>query len=404
MKKAKCDSAVIQPEDIRRKADNLYPKVLSAWLHGDDFFPHVIPAQRMPGDETIATAVVAIQRLRDGSKQSRGFGYSVEWREINSHKFGRNQFPARIFFETREDFLRFIGKQREFAEFSGTVAEVRAAFPRLESWIRSNSKALIEAAPDVAGLLQVVQYFSDHPRPNVFARELPLDVDTKFIERQKPLLRKWLDLVLPPHAIRADEDHFERRYGLRYIDPLWYVRLLDAELADLWHFPCTELAIPMHTLGELPLTPDIVFIVENKVNLFTLPAAKRAIALGGLGNAVVLKRYLPWLQRVPIVYWGDLDVEGLEILSSLRSFFPQTRSLLMDVATLDRFENLAIHHAGGQPDVPLHLTDAEQAAYVRCRDAELRLEQERIPQSEVLRQFSAFGKAQSFAERHVELP
>ena len=41
-------------------------------------------------------------------------GYSIEWREVNSRKFGKNRFPVRILFETQDDLLRFTGKQREF--------------------------------------------------------------------------------------------------------------------------------------------------------------------------------------------------------------------------------------------------------------------------------------------------
>jgi len=381
-------SAVIQPEDIRRKAENLYAEFLQAWLDGvQDFFPHTIRGRRTPGSEELAAAIQAMRRLRDGSKQSRGFGYSIEWQEINSRKFGRNEFPASIFFETQEDYLRFLGRQQAFATFADVVTQLRESFPCLENWTRSNSRMLINVASDMTGLLHVLRYFRDHPRPNLFARELPLAVDTKFIERHKPLLRDWFDIVLPPHAIRADEDHFERRYGLRYAEPHLYVRLLDPQLAEQWRFPCPELSIPLHTLGSLPLTPDIVFIVENKVNLLTLPPVTQAIGLGGLGHAVTSLRYLPWLQDLPIVYWGDLDVEGLEILSSLRSCFPKTRSLLMDIATLNRWRSLAIQHTGGRPGAPPHLTEGEQAAYFCCRDNDLRLEQERLPQDEVLRVF-----------------
>ena len=41
---------------------------------------------------------------------------------------------------------------------------------------------------------------------------------TKFVERHRRILREWLDIVLPPETIRADEEHFERRFGLR---PIW---------------------------------------------------------------------------------------------------------------------------------------------------------------------------------------
>src|SRR5262249_8782040 len=105
---------MIQPEDIRKKAESLYKSCLQAWLEGDEtFFPRVVPANRMPDAANLAAAAEAIRRLREGSKETLGFGYTVEWREVNSRKLGRNKLPARILFETREDHLRFIGKEKE---------------------------------------------------------------------------------------------------------------------------------------------------------------------------------------------------------------------------------------------------------------------------------------------------
>ena len=102
---------MIQPEDIRRKAKNLYPSYLRAWLDADDsFFPKLIPSRKTLDSDDLSAAIPLVCRLRDGSKEVVGFGYTVEWQEINSRKFGRNQFPVRILFETPEDFLRFIGK------------------------------------------------------------------------------------------------------------------------------------------------------------------------------------------------------------------------------------------------------------------------------------------------------
>jgi Uncharacterized protein conserved in bacteria C-term(DUF2220) len=55
---------------------------------------------------------------------------------------------------------------------------------------------------------------------------------------------------------------------------------------------------------------------------------RRSIGLGALGRAVSEMRAVPWLATTPITYWGDLDVEGFQILSALRAAFPHTRSLL----------------------------------------------------------------------------
>lgn len=380
---------MIQPEDIRRKAQNLYGAFVQAWLTGDaTFFPRVIPSQRTP-DPDSATTINAVRSLREGSKEVAGVGYSVEWREVNSRRFGRNSFPARILIETQEDFLRLTGRARDFQRLKEAVDAIRARYPVLEGWIRSNVAALPGLASEVKGLLEVVDVLQRKPRPNCFARELPVSVDTKFVERHHSVLRQWLDQVLPPHTIRSDEGHFERRYGLRYAEPQLLVRFLDVTTQQRLGFPCEVLSIPLHTLGTWQAGTIPVIIVENKVNLLTVPQGRYAIALGGLGNGLSLLRYVPWLAAAQLTYWGDLDVEGLAILSSLRGMFPKTQSVFMDDGAVAAWRHLAVQGTGSISTAPPHLTAGELGAFLACSDHNLRIEQERIPHTAVLAALSA---------------
>src|SRR5262245_27116029 len=144
---------MIEPQEIRRKADNLYPAYVQAWLRdeADAFFPRTIPSRKTPPRDT-NTARAWILRLRHESKETRGFGYSVEWTEINSRDHGRNQFPTRIVFETAADFLKFTEREAEFAELTTAIAQIRSKHPELEAWIRTHIRELVEiAARDVRG-------------------------------------------------------------------------------------------------------------------------------------------------------------------------------------------------------------------------------------------------------------
>jgi hypothetical protein len=376
---------MIQPDEIRQKAERLYPVFLKAWLDGDGaFFPRAIPASKNLDSADLAGAATYVRQLREGSREVLGFGYTVEWKERRSRAFGLNRFPMRIVFETQDDFLRFINRRAEFAKFVGAVTRLREEFPILDGWIRLHRRLLIDAAENLDGLLHVLRYFRDHPSPNRFARELPIPVDTKFIGRHERVLREWLDLVLPPHAIRADERRFERRYGLRCADGHWLIRFLDDALQVDTGFPCSEFSIPLQTLADLSLCDVKVVVVENKVNLLTLPPLPRTLALGGVGRAATELRDVPWLRQVDITYWGDIDVEGFNILSAWRVLFPQTKSMFMDYTTLDRFGSLVIPGTGSVSEMPPHLTDDEQSAFLRCHAGNLRLEQERLPQAEIL--------------------
>lgn len=370
---------MIQPDEIRRKSENLYPKFLSAWLAGESYFPHNVPCTKEL-DANLATASQSVQRLRAESKEIRGFGYSIEWEQRNSRAYGRNEFPRRVFFESEQDFLRLVGKEREFSVFADAVNRVRSRFPVLDAWVRSHPKEMNDCATEIDGLLHVVDYLVAHPRPGVFARELPLNVDTKFIERNERILQSWLDLVLPPHEIRADEEHFHRRFGFRYSDSHLLIRFLDPQIQQESGCPWSECCVPLHAIASQPIVADRILIVENKVNLLTLPPLPRTLALGGVGNSVTDLRYANWLPSVEIWYWGDIDVDGFTILSRLRTMFTNVRSLFMDLQTVAEWrKSIATAGNGRGGQTPVNLTSNEAAAFQQCAKENLRIEQERFP-------------------------
>ncbi len=387
--------ALLQPGEIKEKALRQYPAFLSAWLSNTPFFPLHIPGVGVP-DESLAIAQQQVQSLKNGSKEVIGYGYLIEWQERNSRHHGRNLFPDRVVFESQSDFLRLIGKQREFAEFASAVERIRSRLPELESWLLANRTLLLRHLHVVDGLLDVVDYFRQHPRPNVFAREIPLSVDTKFIEQNSGILEQWLDRVLPPETIRADERHFERRFGLRYAEPQFLLRFLDPALQRFFGSPWSECSVSLHSLAESPIEATTVFIVENKVNLLTFPAVPSAIAMGGLGNGIVDLGYVKWLSNRSLWYWGDLDVEGFEILSRLRIRFPQTRSFLMDDTTVLRWkDSLTISGTARPREVPALLTEPETTAFCFCLAHNVRIEQERIPQAAVVEAVSELIRAKA---------
>lgn len=91
-----------------------------------------------------------------------------------------------------------------------------------------------------------------------------------------------------------------------------------------------------------------------------------------------------WLQRVPLYYFGDLDVHGLLILSNLRQLFPQTQSFLMSESTLIKWKHLSVKDPTERLTIsPSQLTESEMHLFKILQKDHLRLEQERIPLSEI---------------------
>ena len=125
-----------------------------------------------------------------------------------------------------------------------------------------------------------------------------------------------------------------------------------------------------------------VFIVENEITYLAFPPVKNSWVIFGGGYGFEMLRHAQWLARCRVHYWGDLDTHGFAILDQLRSHFPHVDSMLMDRATLLKFQ-----HFWGEESSPIQrdlprLTPAESALYDDLRfdrlQPKLRLEQERV--------------------------
>jgi hypothetical protein len=244
----------------------------------------------------------------------------------------------------------------------------------------------LDIEPFLEGLLLVVLYLREHPRPNCFPRELPLPISTKLVEQHSKLLSEWLDMVLPDNGIdhNFSRDRFAKRYGFREQSEHYLIRLLNEHLLAELQCPGTELSLPLESLTPLPVKNARVLVVENKTNLLTLPDLTRTIAMGGLGYSVSRFFEVPWLAMNDLSYWGDLDVDGFRILANLRERFPRAKSLMMDAATLDRYRDLLTIGNDAIFDCPTNLYPSVQEAFRQCRQHNRRLEQERIPQLHVV--------------------
>lgn len=389
---------MITPEEIQQKAVRLYPQFVKAWLAGGDFFPKVIPSsKRRSGD--IAADGDAIRSLRSGSKEVRGFGYSIEWQTRKLKNAGRNEVPERISIETQDDLLQLADRKVEFAALTTAVEQLRAAFPQLEDWICSNTKLLTGVSAQVGDLIKVTEWFQQNPNPNCFAREIPLAVHGKFIEQNQKLLQQWFDVegILASTAIRSDETDFYRRYGLLDWEPMITIRCLDSAIQQQMNLPCSEASLPLSYLNSVKLKEPQIFVVENLTNLRTFPAIPNGLVIFGMGNAAVKLRFLKVLATSKVVYWGDLDTYGLRILSQYRQQVGEAESLLMDVGTLRRFRGLMTPPRKDYKPMalPTHLTQFEAEAFHECNRLNLQLEQERVPQKEVLELLKSIGKSVS---------
>jgi len=87
-----------------------------------------------------------------------------------------------------------------------------------------------------------------------------------------------------------------------------------------------------------------------------------------------------FLVNKDLYYWGDIDTHGFAILSRLRHYYPQVKSLLMNQETLDKFMDLSVYESleKSEQNALSHLTDEENSLYQQLQHSLIRLEQERI--------------------------
>ena len=163
--------------------------------------------------------------------------------------------------------------------------------------------------------------------------------------------------------------------------------VLDPELGSVLG-GMRDIQAPLSDLRGIAWAPGTTLFVENLACAHSLPDLKSTVAVVGLGRAVSLASELPWAHRSRLLYWGEIDTDGLEILSPARTLFPDLRSILMDSRTLHRYRERWVPEgvANGQADRTRLLPD-ERAVYEALLankwdgwdgDRGVRLEQERL--------------------------
>jgi hypothetical protein len=376
------------PSDLRKQVLRVWErgKILSAGIAGETLFPLKLSLRR-PEAQAIGQSFEVvrgwIRELEENSRSCRGFGYEIEWADINHRQLGRNRMPNRVSVPTESDALRLIGKERAGRQFRELAQATTGRFPALSHWVSRRPLVLLEHASDWPRILDVLVWFRDHPRSNLYLRQVDIPgVDTKFVEIRQSLFSELLDIVLERHddpLTGTAAQTFEQRYGLRTKPAVIRFRVLDSRIAIAG---LSDLTIPASDFAALNIAARHVFITENEINGLAFPDFPEAIVVFGLGYGVELLHSASWMSGRHIYYWGDIDTHGFAMLDRVRGGFPNARSLLMNRETL-----MAHRSLWGREDAPCRtalsrLDQDEQALFddLICDrlGEKVRLEQERV--------------------------
>ncbi len=363
-------------------------------LQGVNVFPCQMTLRKISGRELSDHFSEYRKSIEQLSRECQEFGVNIVFANFQHRSLGVQALPEALVFDSRESYLKFVDKEREFAVFAQAHRAVLDDLPALTPFFVRHPLKLLDHPGEWPRILQVCRFLNQSRSSGLYLRQLEIpEVDTKFIEGRKKIITQLMDFLTSLEKVEDVKSfavtdatslavrHFEKRHGLIKEPPRLRFRVLDLDLATYFRgLDDIEATLPALRNSEVPC--ETVFIVENKVTGLCIPRQVKSVVFFELGYKVSLLEELPWLHRRRLFYWGDLDTHGFAMLSQLRQHFPHLRSLLMDETTLVGHRSLWTKE--DRPflgDCP-YLTPAESEVFRGLQSnvwgPQVRLEQERV--------------------------
>ncbi len=409
-----------KPAEVREELSRKFRRYRRLWLkeraeclglisvgaEGDSILDSVKPAFPMslslgvPSDKTAAEAGWSglTEWISDWEAEAKPGEGAIQWRARRFSSMGEQNVPERIDFACADEVARRLGELTDWKKDCHRFDRLMTAFPAL----RENSEFALDFVKgaadwtdeDVERFISVYEWLAEHPSTNLYLRQLPIPgIHTKWMDEK----RKKLFLALHRAVNGTEPDTsttFESVFGIRVKENRLRFRVLDPAMRALTA-NLEDLDLPRSQAATLPLAPVCVVFSENEQTGLAFPDMPGVVLVLGLGNNVGDLSEIPWLKNARILYWGDLDTYGFDILDNVRAVLPQTESVLMDEATVERWKCYAVTISEKEQyrGKLTHLTPDETRVYEGLQTdrwgENLRLEQERIPWEAALAEVKA---------------
>lgn len=236
---------------------------------------------------------------------------------------------------------------------------------------------------------QAAHYFARHDASGMRPRAVAIPgFSAKWLGGKGSVRRKAICLLLGRESLDFEERPGEIR--LRYLDsahccyPDLYVTQ-PWRTADCARFRYAVIVENKDTYQEMPQIDDCICVFDCG------RAANRMVSL------------LPWLADTPhVVYWGDMDADGLEILSGIRESGIDCDSILMNMDVYRRYRRFGTEYTeqgrrieprkvGAMPGLRAEERELYEALCTGEGVGYLRIEQERIPIVDAVAELCAAG-------------
>jgi hypothetical protein len=331
-------------------------------------------------DDAVRWAEVFQRDSHTGGGAAR---FEVTYRTLKSKNLGSNSVPAQVRIESFTQLCALIGTQRDVRSLDEILNQTNATIPSLVPWVVTHPLSAVEHQGIWRDLLATVTWIATNDTEALYLRQIDVEgLDTKFVDRHRKLLDELLTTVLPEHRIDPDFSaaDFARRFRFRPKPAYTRLRLLNPQPAFPKHL--SEITLRTEELAALELDADTVFVIENEITYLAFPAVLNSVVIFGSGFSLAALRDIPWMDSREIVYWGDIDTHGFDILNRLRARFESVHSIMMDHHTLLAHPRQWVTEPSPTNRALTNLNDAEGALYhdlIEDRYGHaVRLEQERV--------------------------
>lgn len=361
---------------LRRRWDT--GSYLKAYASGEPWQPVSLPVKGPGAGDLLERLDASRSWLARFERETRQF--CVEHRQVRSRNLGTNLVPARVTVKSFEQLCQILGTISDVHLLDDLISRTRSVVPLLVDWVVAHPTVALQHAAVWDQILATVTWIECHDTTRLYVRQIDVEgVDTKFVERHHKLLHDLLTVVLPTERVdqAAEPPTFTRKF--RFVDKPTYTRFRTPDSGPVGY---TEMAVRTDELATRNPGISTVFVLENEVTYLAFPPVPDAIVVFGSGFALGGVATLPWLPDKEIVYWGDIDTHGFDILNRLRSRLPSVRSILMDHRTLLAHRAQWVTEPAPTNRPLTHLTPDEQTLYQDLVKGTfgpaLRLEQERV--------------------------
>ncbi|MBA1437584.1 MAG: hypothetical protein FAF05_01130 [Epsilonproteobacteria bacterium] len=353
--------------------------VFRAYIEDETLFPKRITLKKITQKDIQSRYI----QIRESIRELEKIGFVLEYEQKRFSAVGEQKVPVSVVFDTLEGYLQFVKKSKEFELFVQLYGMIVSRYPKLYDFIVQKPFVVLEYQNVWGSLLNVVAYLLAKDPPCIYVREIALEgIDTKFIQKYKKIIDQLVSSVMQNEPLSSLANYaFEKRYHLKYPQPLVRFRILDQ---TLYINGLSDLTLPLNQFQTLAIECKKVYIVENQITTLSFGDLPKSIVIFGQGyGGVGVLQNVAWLHNKEIIYWGDIDLDGFAILSRIRGYFSHVQSILMDSKTIQKWEHLSVSVPLKTKPVALpHLLDDEREAYemiIKRYDGTFRLEQERIP-------------------------